>query len=565
MQQASNPTGNPSPNNGKYLPPHAAPAAGSPRFVINLCASTTPVGLVQPSHAGLKRFTFFVSRRLEEGRERFRLHMGYFESQEEAEKILDLVRDVYPAAWAGVAPGIRLRSRTNGAAAAPTRVAAAVPMTGQPPAAVEAAAAALAPAALLPPIDVPTLAAAFPERSAARVDMPSLPPVPAAAPAAAADNGAAAQSFDNIRATIDSLGDDASAGAQTAAQSAAADPAAQTLDPPQVLRLLETATPPAARAAAPAASPSAAPSAPPPPQAPAAMAARPVVQQATPVRPAPAAAATPVPADATLRKAAAAPRITPVSAPVNEPAVYAVQLLWSVQPIDMNQVPQLAIFSAYTLYGAEGNRDGRRWYGLRLGFFTDAVSAKQVAQYVRSEFTSVSVVPVTHRERDRAGTATAKPLPPVTTAKSNGIELNFIEDVQTDTATSGSRPALQQADTAGTDTSTAPHGGTAAPPADAKARAAAAVGMSARATPGKRAKLRVAQAAKPVSKRPSVEGRPLSLEETLEVLGAGQLQIDDGRTALLSDAATRVRKPAAPSGSRFGRLINRLAERLGNG
>ena len=77
-----------------------------------------------------------------------------------------------------------------------------------------------------------------------------------------------------------------------------------------------------------------------------------------------------------------------------EPALFAVQLLWSVQPIDIGQVPQLAIFSAYTLYGAEGNRDGRRWYGLRLGFFTDAVSAKQVAQYVRSEFTSVSVVPV---------------------------------------------------------------------------------------------------------------------------------------------------------------------------
>ena len=57
-------------------------------------------------------------------------------------------------------------------------------------------------------------------------------------------------------------------------------------------------------------------------------------------------------------------------------AYFAVQLMWSVQPIDIAQVPQLAIFSAYTVYGAEGNRDGRRWYGLRLGFFTDAVSAE---------------------------------------------------------------------------------------------------------------------------------------------------------------------------------------------
>ena len=67
------------------------------------------------------------------------------------------------------------------------------------------------------------------------------------------------------------------------------------------------------------------------------------------------------------------------------------RLMWSVKPIQISQVPQLAIFSAYTLYGAEGNRDGRRWYGIRLGFFTDAVSAKQVAHYVRSDFATVSV------------------------------------------------------------------------------------------------------------------------------------------------------------------------------
>src|SRR6202042_1477081 len=86
--------------------------------------------------------------------------------------------------------------------------------------------------------------------------------------------------------------------------------------------------------------------------------------------------------------------------PAEEKPCYAVQLLWSVQPIDMGRVPQLAIFSAYTLYGAQGHRDGRRWYGLRLGFFTDAVSAKQVAHYVRADFATVSVGPVTVRERE---------------------------------------------------------------------------------------------------------------------------------------------------------------------
>src|SRR6185437_5060931 len=48
------------------------------------------------------------------------------------------------------------------------------------------------------------------------------------------------------------------------------------------------------------------------------------------------------------------------------------------------------------------SREGRKWYGLRLGFFNDAISAKQVAYYVRSEFNSVAVVPVSPQERDRA-------------------------------------------------------------------------------------------------------------------------------------------------------------------
>ena len=88
------------------------------RFVINLCGSTTPVALTPPDHAGLKRFTFFVSRRREEGRERFRLHMGYFDSQEDAERLLDIVREIYPGAWAGLAPGQRLQAQAEAGAAA---------------------------------------------------------------------------------------------------------------------------------------------------------------------------------------------------------------------------------------------------------------------------------------------------------------------------------------------------------------------------------------------------------------------------------------------------------------
>ena len=217
----------------------------------------------------------------------------------------------------------------------------------------------------------------------------------------------------------------------------------------------------------------------------------------------------------------------------------------------MAQVAQLAIFSAYTLYGAEGNRDGRRWYGLRLGFFTDAVSAKQVAQYVRSEFNSVSVVPVTERERTRAGAATAKPLPAPAPPKSNGPELNFIDEVATDTATSGSRPAVAAA-----------VGGQIG--ADIGRRGHRGGGHDRARHPGQARQAAHRPDGKPGGKRPTAS-RPLSLEETLEILGAGDLQIDDGRGELLNDSAQHDRKTPTPRGSRFSRLINRLAERLGNG
>ena len=528
MQQATSSIDNLVSTAGTSLSPKAA---NPPRFVVNLCASTTPVGLVQPTHAGLKRFTFFVSRRLEEGRERFRLHMGYFDSQEEAERMLDLVRDVYPAAWAGVAPGIKLRAR----AALPEPVAPAPPV---------AAVAAAAPAAAAPPVAAVTAPVPVAARPVAAVAAPApvvAPPVAASAPAPAVPAvapgkpalklelapdlpraqlavvakkdkaaGDATSSLTNLRETIASLDD---------ASEAATPPAEAVLEGEAVLRLLTNARPaPAARIAP----------------------ARPAAK-----RPAPAAPSAAAPA-------AAKSEAAPAAAAQPEPALFAVQLLWSVQPIDMGQVAQLAIFSAYTLYGAEGNRDGRRWYGLRLGFFTDAVSAKQVAQYVRSEFNSVSVVPVSERERARAGAATAKPLPAPAPQKTNAPELNFIDEVATDTATSGSRPSL--------DTVAKP----AAKPASAVSAAAiAAVGMTARATPGKRAKLRTnGPNGRPGGKRSS--NRQLSLEETLEILGAGDLQMEQGRGELLNDSAQQDRKAPTPSGSRFSRLINRLAERLGN-
>ncbi|HKC17793.1 MAG TPA: hypothetical protein VKC11_13920 [Steroidobacteraceae bacterium] len=506
MQQATSSIGS-SVAAGNAMPPAAV------SYVINLCASTTPVGLEQPNDPALKQFRFFVSRRREDGRERFRLHMGYFPSQEAAEQMLAAVRDVYPAAWAGVAPGQKLRARAAGQTVAPP----ALPVPNVPTVALVAES---------------TTAFAMPARPVAPLRLGAVPGLPRAAPVVTNDGAAAARSLKNVRAAIDSLND--------APSRAALPAAAPALEGKAVLRLLEAARPaPAARVAPRAPH---APSAPPMPRA------------------QPAASAPPTPRAPAARSVLPAPGAR-VAAPT-ELVAYAVQLRWSVQAIDLSLVPQLAIFAAYTLYGVEGNRDGRRWYGLRLGFFTDAVSAKQVAHYVRSEFNAVSIVPVTARERERATASTAKPLPALTAPKSSGPELSFIDDARADSATTGIRPVLA---------STAP-----VTPLDKAAAAkfamAAAAGLPtpsspgtkpARSGPGKRPKLRVAQGTKPMSKRVRQSGPPLSLEETLEILGAGELQMDSGRGVLMNDASRRDRKHAPKTSSRFGRLISRLADRLG--
>jgi hypothetical protein len=238
------------------------PADAGGGFVINLCASTTPLALARPRGPEFARHAFFVSRRLEDGRERFRLHMGHFASREEAELLLPAVRELYPAAWVGEMPGQRLRSLPAG----PTEPAAA--------------------AAVTPLVPRPGPAA-----------LPPAAPVPAVAPDIDVLSPQDTQSWKDIRAELKR----------------------------------------------------------------------------------------------------------------DAPLQYAVQLLWSVTPIDVSSLPNLTIFDAYTLYRIEGNRDGRKWFGLRLGFFSDSEAAKQVAAYVRAEFTQVAVVPVSARERGQAATAVAVP------------------------------------------------------------------------------------------------------------------------------------------------------------
>ena len=82
-------------------------------YVINLESTSMPMPLTVPFRHELVGFTVFRSRSFEHGRECFRLHLGYFESEQRAQDALTVVREHYPDASISAAPGTSLGSLDN--------------------------------------------------------------------------------------------------------------------------------------------------------------------------------------------------------------------------------------------------------------------------------------------------------------------------------------------------------------------------------------------------------------------------------------------------------------------
>ena len=484
--------------------PEATAPQASP-FVINLCSSSTPMALPKADLPELQRFNFFVSRRFEEGRERFRLHMGYFDTLTEAEGWLGLVREIYPGAWAGEAPGKKLRARAAAAAAAqaahatgPHAVSAPAPQLEEPAAGIPAAVAARVPT-LHPPEETP---ASVPE-AVARKDTVSAGQMPVTQEREVPQP----QLADVVKLTPPPKPRTGSAAARRASQGTVPARSGAPLTDSNIKEVLAALDEPA-RGPAPAGDTRTMPA--------------PVLKPGT----------------ATLSDPQALQVLEGRTQEGAKPAAFAVQLQWSVQPILLDKVPPLAIFSAYSLYCIEGSRQGRKWYGLRLGFFNDPISAKQVAGYVRSEFASVAVVPVSADERKRVSgenasvpVRSAPKAPESRSALDSGEFKLFDPDHPVASGTSG---------TSGTSA-------TAATPAAAEPPSAAV------------RQLRPVAASRAGGKINARERRaPQTLEETLEILGAHQLTIDESKQGGTGASPARKAEKSAP----FTRLLERLGERV---
>lgn len=468
------------------------------------------MALAHPDTPELKRFKFFVSRRLEDGRERFRLHMGHFESLEEAEEWLGVVRDVYPGAWAGETPGKRLRAREAqkaqpAAAPEPQGVLSETSrreITLPPPAAAVAAmpatrAPAAPPAVPAPQIaPPPPVAARAPQAVIAAAAARVAPPLTVAVAAPAAPRAPVAP-LSNVREVMAALDkrDNKSSNAATTRAAASAARASQSLTDTQVMQILEARRTHTSPPAAPQEVPS---------------------------------------GIALLRPDDTGTRRALRNAVRENAAVsFAVQLQSGAEPLALDKVPPLAIFSAYTLYTVEGTREGRTWYGLRLGFFSDAGAAKQVACYVRSEFATVAVVPVSQGESERAvrkdRTTAAASFPQAAPTPAN-------EEIPLFDAQGADPPRVSLTYRGGSITGSA----------------------SARAAAVRSKKLRSEATLAEVGR---VEH---TLEQTLEILGASELEIDNGRGEFINQSGLQAQLETRKN-SPFQRLLARLTERVRKG
>ncbi len=473
-------------------PVSQTPRLGGPGpFVINLSASTAPIS--QPGNGFVENTQAHVYQiqRLEDRRMRYRLRLGPFASEDDADSVLQRVRDTYPSALTATAEPDDLRSIAALQAKADAQHKAALR-------AAEQAAAAKArwtpkPAPKPPAIPVLTEMAVAPERPAPAPALASAPavaaiptltpaaaptPAPAAALTPAAAPAPAPTPAPAPAAALTPAAAPTLAPAATLAPAVAPAPAptpAATFTPAAAPTLAPAAafTPPVAPTPAPAAAPTSAPArlaavaqrrelprrgagakafamslpklftgpskardavpkptgaagspraaslrvvAPPAEAAPvvtAPVAASPVATAPVAVSPPVATAPVAVPPAArhieqlstllaSLETTQTVRPLTPLELEDRDAARwFVIQLSLADQAFDPNAVPNLDIFSEYRLYSVAGLDQGRVMHALRLGFFSEEISAGAVASYLGIYFDKPTVKRVSAAERER--------------------------------------------------------------------------------------------------------------------------------------------------------------------
>ena len=106
---------------------------------------------------------------------------------------------------------------------------------------------------------------------------------------------------------------------------------------------------------------------------------------------------------------------------LNQPRWYIIQIVTSNQPINLDTMPRLDVFTAYRLYTVIGQHGRSQCYALRLGFFADETSARDICGYLQDYFASPRVVRVSAAEQSRFGDPQPRSAPPA--AQKQGVNI----------------------------------------------------------------------------------------------------------------------------------------------
>jgi SPOR domain len=341
---------------------------GTGPFVINLHASTAPIGLPSKSPAGNEHARLYQIQRVDDGRIRYRLRLGPFATEDEAEVVLAQARREYPGALMVTAAADDLhaialvRGKANsGGSSADTQATVVVPQSVvdtrryTPPLTAAPVGPAIAPAPAAP-APAPAPAAPLPAlaKAAAPVPAPALELAPEPAVVTVASDIASMQA---LMAAIDTGFHSAPGNKTTKPSTLYTVPTAKKDKPLEPVRAKVTDRHDDASAGA----------------------SIPSLESTQTLRP-----------------------LTPLELGEHEaPRWFVVQLALSDDAFDPDALPHLDIFSLYRLYTVIGLDQGRLVHALRLGFFGEEVGARAVASYLSAYYDEPIVKRVSVAERDR--------------------------------------------------------------------------------------------------------------------------------------------------------------------
>jgi hypothetical protein len=347
--------------------PEKTRLGGPGPFVINLSASSAPIDVPAKGIAGCAHAHVYQVQRIEDRRPRYRLRLGPFTREDDADAELLKVRDIYPGALTATADADDLRIIAALQVKAPA----------QTPPVVKAT--------------VPTLVEAVAKQAEA-------PVVPAPVKAAATQLEAL---------VVPTLVEAVTRQAATPAAPAPVKAFATRVEAPIELTLVEEITKPVETPAAQTAAKPAAKAAAPMAVTPKSAAAKPAIPAMMTAMAAPRA---PVPSQAeqasqraiNLESTQTVRALTQLELEDDQASRwFAIQLSLAEEAFDPETLPNLDIFRVYRLYSVAGIDQGRIVHALRLGFFTEQTAAGAVASYLAAFYDKPSIKRVSSAERER--------------------------------------------------------------------------------------------------------------------------------------------------------------------